>query len=168
MLLVDEKIPARPRLRLVMKRLVESVAAADLGDPVTGGTGYMLCFYDDAGVRVGTLALPEGAADCTTLPGACWRALGGAGFRYSDRNGVAHGIRRVLLKGGPAGTGKVLVRARVVPGRSLSSLPPGLPLALVQSGSATIQLTASDGRCLSLTTDLVGGADAARFSARRR
>jgi hypothetical protein len=167
-LLIDEKFPARARLRLVMKDLAAPLAAGDFGDPVAGATSFALCFYDEGRARVGGLVLERAGATCGPLARPCWRGLGTLGFRYGDRDATAHGIRRVLLKGGPAGTGKAVLKAKLVPGLSVSGLPPGMPLALVASGQATVQLVGSDGPCLTLTTDQVVGADAGRFSARRR
>lgn len=151
-----------------MKGLGSPLGAGDFGDPVAGTTTYALCFYDEMRAHVGGLTLARAGATCGPLARACWRALGSLGFRYGDRDATVHGIRRVLLKGGPAGVGKALFKAKLTPGRSISGLPPAMPLALVASGQATVQLVGSDGPCLTLTTDLVVGADAGRFSARRR
>jgi hypothetical protein len=167
-LLVDEKNPARGRLRVLMKGLGTAVAAADFGDPVAGSTSYAVCVYDEVRARVGGMTLERAGDTCAQAARPCWKPLGSSGFRYADRDATAHGIRRLLLKGGPAGAGKLLVKAKVTPGRSLTELPPGMPLALVGSGRATVQVVASDGACFSLTVDQVTGSDAGRFSARRR
>jgi hypothetical protein len=151
-----------------MKGLAAPLAAGDFGDPVTGTTAYALCFYDEGRARVGGLTLERAGGTCGPRARPCWRGLGTLGFRYGDRDATEHGIRRLLLKGGPAGVGKALLNAKLTPGRSVSGLPPGMPLALLASGQATVQLVGSDGPCLTLTTDQVMGADAARFSARRR
>jgi hypothetical protein len=167
-LLIDETLPSRGRLRVVMKSLAATLASPALGDPVAGSTSYAVCFYDDTRARIGGLTLARAGAGCGVLARPCWRGLGPLGFRYADRDASVHGIRRVLLKNGPVGAGKVLLKAKLNPGHSRSGLPPGMPLALVASGSATAQFVASDGVCISVTTDEVVGADAARFSARRR
>ena len=167
-LLIDEKTPARPRLKVLMKGLTASLAAADFGDPVAGGTSYAVCLYDEYGAGIGGFTLNAAGGGCGAPAKPCWRGLGTVGFRYADRDGTEHGVKRVLLRGGPAGTGKALVKARLVPGRSRSGLPPGMPLRLVGDILATVQLTNSDGACFSLTADQILSSDAGRFSARRR
>jgi hypothetical protein len=166
--LIDEKTPARPRFKVLMKGLAAPLAAADFGDPVAGGTSYAVCLYDQYGGTIGGFTLGQAGASCGVPARPCWRGLGTLGFRYVDRNGTEHGIKRVLLKGGATGSGKALVKARLVPGRSQSGFPPGMPLDLVHSNRATVQLVSSNGSCFSITTDQVLGADAGRFSARRR
>ena len=151
-----------------MKGLGAPLAASDFGDPVAGATSYALCFYDGGRAHVGGLTLERAGATCGPPARPCWRGLGSVGYRYVDRDATVHGIRRLLLKGGPAGAGKALLRAKLTPGRSVSGLPPNLPLALVVSAQATVQLVGSDGPCFTLTTGEVVGADAGRFSARRR
>lgn len=167
-LLVDERAPARGKLRAVWQGLGAILAPADLGDPIGGTTSYALCVYDEQGLRVGALVLDRAAAVCGPVAIPCWKTLGSFGLRYTDRDGTVHGVRRVILKSGPAGTGKALVKARLQPGRSGSGLPPGIPIALATSLQTTVQLVSSDAACFTLTTDQVVDADAARFSARRR
>ena len=167
-MLVDERAPSRGKLRAMLQGLTAVLAPADLGDPVGGTTSYALCVYDEHGLGVGALVLDRAGAACGPLSIPCWKTLGVFGLRYTDRDGTVHGVRRVVLRSGPAGTGKALVKAHVHPTRSITGLPPGLPAALAGSLQTTVQLVSSDAACFTLTTDVVIDADPARFSARRR
>jgi len=167
-LVIDERVPARARLRAVWKSLAAFVPTTELGDPMAGGTSYGLCVYGAADALVGTLEIDRAGASCGVPAKPCWKTTGSTGFRYSDRNATVHGLRRLVLKGGAAGKGKIALKAKVQPGRSLSGLPPGIPAALVGSGEVTAQIVSSDAGCFTLTTNVVSGADGQRFSGRRR
>ena len=159
---------ARARLRAVWKALTTFVPTDELGDPLAGGTTYAVCLYDAADTLVGALEIDRAGDSCGLPAKPCWKATGSTGFRYADKNATVHGLRRLVLKGGAAGKGKIALKAKVQPGRSVSGLPPGIPAALAGSGEVTAQIASSDAGCFTLTTNVVSGADATRFSGRRR
>lgn len=167
-LVVDERVPSRGKLRVVWKALTGFVPTADLGNPLSGDTEYAVCLYDDLSTVAGELHLDRAQATCGPTAKPCWKSMGGLGFRYSDRNATVHGIKRIVLKGGPTGKGKLVLKAKVVPGRSASGLPPGIPLALSDSQQVTAQIVSSDAGCFTLTTNVVTGAESDRFAGRRR
>ena len=121
-----------------------TTTAGDLGDPVGGATAYDLCVYDaSAGVPSLVLRahLPPGGT-CGSKP--CWKAASGGlkGYRYDDRDGLAGGIRTLVVKPGDAGKAKVIVKGKGAP-----LALPALPLAA--DPAVTVQLTAATGVCWS-------------------
>jgi hypothetical protein len=168
LLVVDERIPTRAKLRATLQGLTAALARTDFGDPVEGDTSYALCLYDAQGLGVAALEIDRAQATCGPFAAPCWKSAGAFGLRYADRDGTVHGVRRIVLESGPAGTGKAVFKARVHPARSVSGLPAGLASALVTSPHTTVQLVSSDAACFTLTTDVVVDADPARFSAKRR
>ncbi len=99
------------------------------GDP-TSSTGYALCVY--TGTEMSELNVPPGGSAWTTSS---------SGFKYTDSSLAQDGVRKILLKAGEAGKGKVLVRGR---GASLP-LPPVPPGGYVTP--VTVQLTNGIGQC---------------------
>jgi cysteine-rich repeat protein len=112
----------------------------DLGDPIGGTTGYVLCVYDtQAGVSHTALRarMPAGGL-CKGRP--CWRPLGTSGLRYDDRDLTPDGVKSVKIKTGPAGKASIGLKAK---GDRLTL--PDLPL--VQDPSVTVQLRNDAGAC---------------------
>ena len=125
----------------------DATTVADFGDPVTGGTTYDLCIYDEAaGVPSLVLqaSIPAGGL-CKGKP--CWKGAGTAnknGFRFNDSLTGSAGIWKITLKPGLDGKTKVQVKGK---GANLSL--PALPLS--QSPAVTVQLKASSGVCWGAT-----------------
>lgn len=111
-LLKSDGNPSHRRLVWKWLRGVDGLAQAAFGNPVSGGTDFKLCVYDQTG---GVSSLAMGAAipaagTCDTHP--CWSAISDKGWKYRSRTGVADGITKVLLKGGPAGRPRVIVTGK--------------------------------------------------------
>lgn len=158
---VSEKTPGREKL---VARLLKgpSLSATDFGDPVAGGTAYRLCIYDGAGALAGDLAVDRAGDTCDGEP--CWKGLGkpagSNGYRYKDKALTADGVLLMLLRAGPAGRSKVIVREKG---------PTGIAAALSGATSATVQLVASDATapsCFSLDLPAVTKNDELRFKAK--
>jgi cysteine-rich repeat protein len=112
----------------------------DLGDPVSGGTGYALCLYDTLGgaASVALRAAAPAQGVCRGRP--CWKSLGTKGFRYGDKDATPDGIVALKLQAGAAGRTRLTLKAK---GALLGS--PALPLA--QSPAVTVQLRRAGGAC---------------------
>ena len=82
-----------------------SVDVSDFQDTVSGTNGYALCVYDQGGRRLAAAA-PAGGV-CGTKP--CWKQTS-SGFSYTDKQLDPDGLRRVQLKAGTAGKGKITVK----------------------------------------------------------
>ena len=156
LLLVKEDVPGKERL-VAKLRQGPALVQTDMGNPLDvaqGGTGtiYALCVYDDGDNLAGALFVDRGGDTCDGQP--CWKPIGrapndpngpGRGYRFKDVAASSDGVRKILYKGGAAGTSKALVIGKG------ASLPSGIPAALDSSTAATIQLRASDGLCLGVT-----------------
>lgn len=133
----------------------------DGGDPVGGDTVYTLCVYAGDGL-VGQLLVDRGGASCDGKP--CWKSIGkpapdGRGYKFKDKAGGADGVNKILFKASDIGKSKAIVVGKG------GNLPP-MASALAALPDATIQLRASDGACMSLTTDDTIKADEDFFKAK--
>jgi cysteine-rich repeat protein len=115
---------------------------AALGDPVTA-TDYELCVYDGPGPGASLLvsaAIP-GGGDCAGKP--CWKMIGaapGKGFKYKSKDLTPDGIGGVVLKAGPEGRTKIIVKGK---GTRLGI--PAMPVAA--NATVTVQLSNDAGSC---------------------
>jgi hypothetical protein len=148
-LLVKEKVSGNERLKALLKGLVPTVDATQFGDPVSGMTVYAICLYDGSDALVATLEVDRAGATCAGQP--CWKALGTSGFRYSDAATTADGVQKIIVKGGDAGKGRVLVKAKNNTARGQTSMPVGITAALESNASATVQVLTDDADCFTLT-----------------
>jgi hypothetical protein len=128
-LLQDKQNPGTattgPRGKLVFKWLRGSTSGgagleqSDFGDVLTAD--LHLCFYEDDALVL----------SATAPAGDPWVEIPGKGYRYADNAMSSDGIKKVILKGGGPGKGKVLVFGKG------SGLPlPSLPLG----GSSTFDV----------------------------
>jgi hypothetical protein len=122
-----------------------------MGNPlILGGTIFTLCVYDENDMLAGDFTVDRAGDTCSGTP--CWRPIGktppdpgGKGYKYKDRDLAADGVLKITYKSGVTGQTKAAVKGKG------SNVPVGLPSALQGSASATMQLRASDGVCLSHT-----------------
>jgi len=149
---VQEKKAGREKLVLGLKRFARDVTPASFGDPVTGTTAYRLCIYDDGPTAVATLLVDQAGAVCGAT--ACW-AQNAKGYRYGDRGAIADGVKRMTLRGGRTGRGKILVKARNKQAKQQTALPTGVAAALATTESATVQLVSDDASCFGATLSKV-------------
>lgn len=129
----------------------------DFGDPIAGGTSYELCLF------AGTAAT-EAPVQAVIAAGSGWKTLSTLGYKFADKSAGGDGVFKALLKGGPAGKSKVLVKAKGA-NLDLTALPldtsAGVTVQLRQSGSATCWET-------TFPPDTIGANDGTRFKAKRR
>ena len=78
----------------------------DFGSPTTT-TGYVLCLYDQSGLKM-TAKAPADRM-CGSKP--CWKA-GTSGFKYKDKTGIPDGLTGLKLKAGAAGKAKIGVKGK--------------------------------------------------------
>ncbi len=136
-LLVKDKAPsgASAKDKLIWKWLKgPAQTQGDFGDPVSGGSSYAVCVYDNTGLVTGVQVPAAG----TCSGSACWKAIGTKGYKYKDKSTSNDGVFQILFKGGSAGGSKLLVKAKD------ANFPmPSLPLD--DSTSVTVQLKRLDG-----------------------
>jgi cysteine-rich repeat protein len=112
----------------------ERTTTAEYGTPLTT-TNYQLCIYDQTGLRF-DVTMPAGGT-CAGKP--CWKASGGKGFQYKDKDLTPDGGAALKLKEG------ALAKAQIqFQGRGSALAMPDLS-TLVQPLRVQIQQT--DGLC---------------------
>jgi hypothetical protein len=162
---IKESIPGRERMKVVLKSLVPPVAQSQFGNPAIGATRYDLCIYDDALQLVADLTVDQAAQVCGNPPRACWLPISDKGYRYADRDAAADGVQKIIAKGGPAGRGKIVVKAGNNLAQGQAAMPVGVTAALQGTQSATMQVLTSDGDCFGATVADIQTAESAAFRA---
>lgn len=147
-LTIDERKPGKEKLKLALKKVEAPVGAAELGDPVAGGTRYGICLYDGQDALVGELQVARAGDSCGKKP--CWKASSSGALSYKDAAASSDGVTKLSAKGGDAGKGKLSAEARNRAAKGQTALPTGLAAALMPSPLGSVQLVASDGACFSL------------------
>jgi len=166
MLLVNESVPGREKIKAVFKKLKPGIDQSQFGDPITGQTSYNLCIYDDADALVGQMRVGRAQDNCGTPPRSCWRAIPDGGYEYCDQNAAADGIRKIILKAGGVGKAKIMVKGKNDGPKGQTSLPTGIAGALNGKARATVQVVSSDADCFGINATDVRKADGALFKAR--
>jgi len=162
-----ERTPGKESLSLSLSAFESDVGKYDTGDPVSGGTDYAACIYDDGGTLLAQLSVPPGGT-CGLWP--CWEAIEKVermGLKYDDRSLRHDGVQRLRVRTGPAGKGRAALKGANKASQGWTNLPVGIGAALADGGVATIQVSARDAMCVSATLDMVK-ATPGLFTARRR
>jgi len=95
-----------------------TVNLSDFGSP-SSTTGYVLCVYDNAGLKM-TAQAPADRM-CGTKP--CWKAVSTKGFKFKDKSGTPNGLTGIKLMAGVASKAKIGVK-----GKGTNLPVPTLPL----------------------------------------
>jgi hypothetical protein len=109
------------------------------------------------------MVVDQAQQDCGTPSRPCWRALSDKGYRYTDKDITADGIQKILVKGGDAERGKVLVKGKNNASKGQLSLPTGIAALLLNQTRATVQVVTSDASCFGFTATDVKRADGSLF-----
>jgi hypothetical protein len=88
--LVNEKRFGKEQIKVKIDRLAGDVPLAFFGDPIASSTGYAVCLYDEHNALRAALHVDRPGATCGTKP--CWKAVGGPGYKYTDRSLVSDGV----------------------------------------------------------------------------
>lgn len=154
MLLLDASDALHDQLRWKFVK-GEATDAADLGDP-TASEDYALCMYDASNAGGALLMenrIPAGGI-CGTKP--CWKGLGNPpgtkGYRYKSKDRTPHGILKMIVKPGPDGKSKIVVKGGQDHVFTAGPGAPPLPLPL----PVTVQLQNRSGQCWQATYDAEG------------
>jgi len=156
---IDERKDGKEKLSLSLSKLDGAVAAAEFGNPVTGGTRYGVCLYDAADALVGELQVTRAGETCGKKP--CWKTKGADGLAYKDPSAFDDGVVKLTAKGG-TNNGKISLAARNKAAKGQTSLP-ALAAGLAGAASATVQVVASDAACFDLPIVDVKKAEADQF-----
>jgi hypothetical protein len=158
-LLVNEKVAGKEKLKVSLKKLQGTVAPGQFGDPVAGTTVYKVCVYDGANQLSGEYTVARAGDTCDGVP--CWSAVPGKGYKYKDSLLADDGVLKIIAYGGDPGMGK----AKVIAKNSSASMPTGVAAALQDETSATVQVVTSDASCFGVGLSQVKKADGTLFSA---
>jgi hypothetical protein len=158
---VSERTFGKEQVKVKIDKLLGNVPLAFFGDPIAGTTGYAICLYDAAGTRVATMRVNRPHDQCGTRP--CWKAIGGPGYKYTDKLLTSDGMLQLLLKSGPAGSGKFIAKGKNDLAKGQTALPTGIAARLTADRRATVQLTTSNAGCLTGTVDNIRDATGTVF-----
>ena len=109
--------------------------------------------------------MARAGANCGSPPSPCFSAVSTKGYKYRDKLTVADGVLKMVITGGDAGKGKVVVIGKNKSSKGLTNLPTGTAPALQNSASATVQVVTSDALCFGSSVTQIKKADGAIFSA---
>lgn len=137
----------REKLALVMQRIADPTALSDFGDPVGGDTRYEVCLYDAAGELAGGLGVARAGDACGPKQKPCWKAKGANAWLYKNPDASPSGVKTLLLSSGPAGKGKLVVKAGNQAKKLQTALPASIGPALAGETAVKVQLAASGARC---------------------
>ena len=143
----------------MLRKLAAAVGQAEFGNPVAGSTRYGVCVYDGTGALVEDLSVARAGQLCGSQP--CWRTAGSGGYRYGDRSRSADGVEKIVLKGGAATRGAMIIKASNRGG----TLPLGVAAALQTPGNQPIvQVLTDDAGCFDVTLSTVTASTSQRFT----
>lgn len=146
-LAVQEK-PGREKWKAKLQGFSDATGISSFGDPIAGSSAYRLCLYDEADAVVEDLLVQNGGgAPCGAKQKPCWKASGAKGYAYKDGDAVEDGVRKLQLKTGPAGKGKVTLQAKNSAKKGQTKLPTGVAPLLESATQVRLQLLVSDGAC---------------------
>jgi len=166
-LTVDEKKAGKEKFKATLSKLDTGVALAELGDPVNVATTYAVCVYDGSDVLVGELGLDADAGQlCGSKQKPCWKSKKSKGFDYKDQDAADSGVKKLALKTGAVGKGKLQVDAGNKEKKNQSSLPTGTAPALNGATSALLQISVDGGACFEAPFATIKKADGVQFKAK--
>lgn len=122
----------------------EATALADFGDPVFDVTRYDICVYGDRDEPHANLVVARGFAQCGPKKKSCWRQLGADGYRYTDPDWSASGVRTIDLVASTTGGGRIRISAKRA--KEKTALP-SVTERLAENQIARVYVLSSDGRC---------------------
>jgi hypothetical protein len=144
---VDERKAGKEKMNLEWSKFPDATVQSDFGDPVEGDSTVAACVYNDAGNLVLEQFIDRAGDTCGKKP--CWKRKGFKGYLYKDKTGEFAGVFKTLLLGGKGGKGKAALDAKNNASKGIDALPLGVAAALSGSVAPTLQLSISDGLCLS-------------------
>jgi hypothetical protein len=159
------KVAGREKLSLVMKKFADATVQADFGDPVAGDTRYEVCLYGAAGGLAGGLGVARAGDACGAKQKPCWKEKG-EGWLYKNPDASPSGVRTLGLASGPAGKGKIAVKASNAARKLQTALPAGLGSALAGETAVKVQVSALGARCFEADLTTIDAAVSTLFKGR--
>jgi hypothetical protein len=159
--LVNEKRFGKEQIKVKIDRLAGDVPLAFFGDPIASSTGYAVCLYDEHNALRAALHVDRPGATCGTKP--CWKAVGGPGYKYTDRSLVSDGVLQLFVKSGVGGKAKMILKAKNDLAHAITNLPTGVAAGFIGNRSATVQMMSNNAGCLTGNVNDVKDADGIVF-----
>jgi len=166
-LTIDEKKSGNEKFKATLSKIDTGVSLAELGDPVNGAMTYAVCVYDASDVLVGELGLDADAGQlCGSKQKPCWKSKNSKGFDYKDKDAADAGVKKLALKTGAVGKGKLQVDAANKEKKNQASLPTGIAPVLNGATSALLQISVDGGACFDAPFATIKKADGVQFKAK--
>jgi len=162
---IVEKKAGGEKLSAALKFIGPTVQS-DFGDPVSGSTTVALCVYDGTSTLVLEAEVDRAGSTCGSKQKPCWKSKSTKGYGYKDPDAASGGVKKLAFTSGPAGKGKLQVKAGNKERKGQMSFPTGAAAALEGTTTATLQVLASDARCFGISLDRVQKADGVEFKAK--
>ena len=159
LLSINEKNPGNERFKGTLQNLAAATTQANFGDPVGGSTRYDVCIYNQAGALVAEMTVDRALQTCGTRP--CWKPVSTLGYRYTDKNAAADGIKSIVAKSGVFGKGSVKLKGANRLSKGQTALPTGISGSL-QVG-ATLQVVTDDAGCFDAVVTTVKKSSSTEF-----
>jgi CSLREA domain-containing protein len=159
----NEQKLGKEKMKLQWKKLAEATTQMEFGDPVTGDTSVAICIYDDADVLLEQFSVDRAGQLCPDK--ACWKAKGTKGYGYKDKESSADGISKLGYKAGDSGKGNADAKGKNNSAKAQTALPQGVVAKLTGNIAPTIEMSTSDGFCVTATMNGVKKDTSTRYSA---
>ena len=167
-LTIDDKKAENEKFKATLSKFGTGVTLGELGDPVNVETEYAVCVYDGATeALVGELGVgAEVGQLCGSKAKPCWKSKSTKGFDYKDKDAADSGVKKLALKTGAAGKGKLQIDAANKAKKGQSSLPIGIASQLSGATSAVLQISSEGGGCFEGTFTSIKKADGTTLKAK--
>jgi len=165
---VDEKKAGKEKLKATLSKFDTGVSLGELGDPVLAATTYAVCIYDGTNdvllEQIGVTSSVDQVCGSKGKP--CWKSKKTKGFDYKDNEAADSGVKKLALKTGAPGKGKIQVDAGNKEKKNQTSLATGIASALANATSTRLQITVEGGGCFEGAFTNIPKADGVKFKAK--
>lgn len=166
-LVVNDKARGREKFKLILKKFDGATGQADFGDPVTGGTIYEVCVFDENLKPAVRLTVDRAGENCEPAQKPCWKAKSTKGYTYKDPAAEASGVKKIIGVSGPEDKGKLAVVAGNKARRGQTALPRGIAARLTRDESAFVQVSAEGATCYEAVLGTVKKANGVQFNGKK-
>jgi len=146
---INERKAGKERLKASIQKISAATEPTDFGDPVSVATAYYTCIYDGADALVGELSVARAGDTCGPKAKPCWRTTK-SGYQFLDPDAASDGMKKMVIRSGGAGKGKITLAAGNNEKKNQDSLPLSLTAPLAGTSGATLQVRNSHGHCFGL------------------
>lgn len=146
---INERKAGKERLKASIQKISAATEPSDFGDPVSVATAYYTCIYDGADALVAELAVARAGDTCGPKAKPCWRDTK-SGYQFLDPDAASDGMKKMVIRSGGAGKGKITLAAGNNEKKNQDRLPLSITAALAGTSGATLQVRNNHGHCFGL------------------